>query len=296
MLNSLIVIEAGESHLSAGRDPLNQYLSEIKGMPVLSREAELDLIARVRRGETGAKDLFIKHNLRLVISIAKGYIKRCRSLSFLDLIQEGNIGLLKALKRFDPERGCKFSTYATWWIDQAIKRSLDEDNALIYLPGSVIQLKRDIYFAEEKFFLEHGRVPTESEIIALVDIDLERLAEIRLSGYVSVSLDDSLDDEDESGDLHHLIADENSIDVIEGIKQLQLRKNLQRFLAAVLKPREQEIISMLFGLNEEEDDQSITEVAKKFGVTPERIRQLSKKAMRKIQHAAQGGKLALMLE
>jgi RNA polymerase primary sigma factor len=296
MFNSLIVAEAGELHLSAGRDPLDQYLSEIKGTPVLSREAELDLIARVRRGEAGTKDLFIKHNLRLVISIAKGYVRRCRSLSFLDLIQEGNIGLLEALERFDPKRGCKFSTYATWWIHQAIIRSLDEDDAPIYLPLAVMKLKRDIYFAEEKFFLEHGRVPTESEIVALVDVKPEQLAEIRLSGYVSASLDDRLNDEDESGNLHHLIIDETSIDSDEGIARLQLRENLQRFLSTVLNPREQEIIGRLFGFNEQVGAQSITEVARILKVTPERIRQLSKKAMRKIQHAAQTGKLTLMLE
>lgn len=275
----------------AGSDPSCLYFIDIKSTAVLSREEEATLARRVKKGDMQAKDLFIRHNLRLVVSIAKHYIRRCRKLAFSDLIQEGNCGLLKALDRFDPERGFRFSTYATDWIHAEISYSIDKNDALIYLPRDVIQLKRRLFFAEEQFVSQYGRAPTDVELSGALGITRKRLAALYLSGYANTSLDAGYsDDDDDDANLHQFIIDENVAAPEESTEQSLLRKAVQEFLSTTLDPREKAIVEMLFGFDESEGALNLSVIATKFGLSDKHIRRVYRKALRKLRCSVRGEK------
>lgn len=269
----------------ARQDAANLYFIDIRGVRVLNREEELDLARLVKQGDAKSKDLFIKHNLRLVVSVAKQYIRKCRSLAFSDLIQEGNCGLLTALEYFDPERGFKFSTYAVWWIRQAISRSIDEQDSIIHLPVEVARLKKQLFYEGERFVLQYGRAPTEVEMSAILGVTCARLAELHFSGNVNTSIDAGCGDGDDSN-LHHLIVDEHAAMPDELIERSSRRKALQKFLSTVLDPKEKEIIELLFGFDESEGELDLASIAKKLGITRERANQTHRQALRKLQYAA----------
>ena len=198
-----------EQEQAFAEDSLSLFGLEIKKVPVLSREEERVLIEQIKRGDVQAERCFVVHNQRLVRKIARQYVKRCLMFDFLDLVQEGNMGLLYALKRFDVKRGFKFSTYATPWIKQFITRAIDGQDDFIRLPRNVKELNRKRYHIETIFISEHGRKPTDREASALLGIPQKRMATIRSLGEMmsGCSLDTNLEDEESTP--HHLIADES---------------------------------------------------------------------------------------
>ena len=256
---------------------LERYLQEIGRVPLLSEEEELELARRLREGDEEAKERFIRANLRLVVSIARRYIGY--GLPLLDLIQEGNVGLLRAVERFDPEKGYKFSTYATWWIRQAIARALAEQGRTIRLPEHIIELIQRINEAEEGFLHDNGRRPTLEELAALLELPLEKVRQAKEAAAYPLSLEAPLGEREEET-LGDLLGEEGPSPPEEIAKELLLSE-LEESLKE-LPEREQRILELRYGLKGKEP-LTLEEIGKILGISRERVRQLEEQALERLR-------------
>lgn len=267
-------------------DSLQLFLKDIGKVPLLTAAQEVELAKRVERGDWAAKQQMVAANLRLVVSIAKHY--RNQGLPFLDLIQEGTIGLVRAVEKFDYRRGFKFSTYATWWIRQAVARSLADKGRTIRMPVHVVEKLNKISRVERKLAAELGREPTVEELARETQLDAAEIEQIRRSAQVPVSLEKPVGDEEES-ELGHFIADQNALWPDEVAEMTMRQEGLRRALA-MLSHRERRVIEMRYGLDGEEP-RTLDEVGRAFNVTRERVRQIEHQSLRKLQALAEAHKL-----
>ena len=259
-------------------DPVCMYLSEISKVPLLSAEAERELAARLAKGDKDAKRRMTEANLRLVVSVAKRYV--VRGLSFLDLIQEGNIGLMKAVERFNPGKGFKFSTYATWWIRQAITRAIADQARMIRLPVHMSETSNKVHRAASLLRQKLGRAPTVGEISAETGMAEEKVREILKLVQEPTSLETPVSDEDST--LGDFIPDETTAGPVEVVSMLLLKDQIAKALST-LTPREQKVIVLRYGLFDNRP-RTLEEVGQEFNVTRGRIRQIEAKALRKLHH------------
>jgi len=263
-------------------DSIQMYLREIGRVPLLKSEEEVALAKRNEKGELEAKKKLIESNLRLVVSIAKKFTGR--SLSLLDLIQEGNIGLFRAVEKFDYRKGYKFSTYATWWIRQAITRALADQSRTIRIPVHMVETINRYQQVERRLIQDLGREPLPEEISAEMGEDLDKIHHIRKISQDTVSLETSVgDDDDKDSTLRDFIEDTKTVSP-DKIASLELLRDHVKEAIGKLTPREQKILQMRFGLNDG-IAHTLEEVGQEFGVTRERIRQIEAKALEKIQEA-----------
>ena len=267
-------------------DPVRMYLKEIGRIPLLSAEEELALSLRVANEEEEAKNRLAESNLRLVVSIAKRYVGR--GLLFLDLIQEGNIGLMKAVDKFDYDKGFKFSTYATWWIRQAITRALADQARTIRVPVHMVETINKMARIQRQLTLELNREPTEEEIAKKMGITVEKVREVIKISQDPVSLETPIGEEDDSH-LGDFVKDINAMTPEEYATNEILKEELKSVLET-LQEREQEVLELRFGLIDG-TSHTLEEVGKKFNVTRERIRQIEAKALRKLRHPSRAKKL-----
>ena len=264
--------------LEISNDSVRMYLSEIGRVPLIDGRKEVELARRIRKGDAGAKQQLAEANLRLVVSIAKKYIGR--GLSFLDLIQEGNIGLFRAVEKFDPERGFKFSTYATWWIRQAITRAIAEQARTIRIPVHMVETINKLTHTQRRLVQELGREPTLEELAVEMEMDIKKVAHIQKISQDIISLESPVGSEEDSK-LGDFIEDEEAINPFEATNR-QLRKENVHAMLEFLTPRERKIIEMRFGLRDG-IGHTLEEVGKEFGVTRERIRQIEAKVLQKMR-------------
>ena len=260
-------------------DSVRMYLREIGKIPLLSAEEEVELARRVAAGDKDAKDQMAEANMRLVVSIAKKYVGR--GLDLLDLVQEGNTGLLRAVEKFDPERGFKFSTYATWWIRQAITRAIADQSRTIRIPVHMVETINKMLRTIRRMTQELGREPTNEEVAKEMEMDVEKVEHIQKIRQDISSLDAPVRDEEEDSKLGDFIEDEDS-DTPEESATSQLLKEHVNVMLDILSPREQKILKMRFGL-EDGRNHTLEEVGQEFGVTRERIRQIEAKALAKLR-------------
>jgi RNA polymerase primary sigma factor len=261
-------------------DAVQLYLKEIGKTPLLTKDEEKDLAKRSEKGDEEARQKLMKANLRLVVSIAKRYVNRTPNLSILDLIQEGNIGLSKAVEKFDYRRGFKFSTYATWWIRQAITRALADQSRTIRIPVHMVETISKYAQVRRQLIQELGRDPLPEEIAAEMGMDVEKVQHIQKISQEVLSIEQSVGDEDDST-LSDFIPDEKNLSPDQNVNRALLRDVIKDILTD-LTEREQKILSMRFGL-EDGVSHTLEEVGKVFGVTRERIRQIEAKAIEKIR-------------
>ena len=267
-------------------DPVRMYLKEIGKISLLSLDEELALSKRVEEGDEEAKRLLAESNLRLVVSIAKRYVGR--NLSFLDLIQEGNIGLMKAVEKFDYDKGYKFSTYATWWIRQAITRALADQARTIRVPVHMVETINKMARIERQMTLELNREPTDQELSKKMGLSVDKIAEIRKISQDPVSLETPIGEEDDSH-LGDFLADERTMSP-EEFATYEILKDELREVLDTLTVREKEVLELRFGLFDG-SSHTLEEVGKQFKVTRERIRQIEAKALRKLRHPSRAKKL-----
>lgn len=260
-------------------DPVKQYLKEIGGYPLLSMEEEVDLSKRIENGDLIAKRILTESNLRLVVSIAKRYVGR--GLSFLDLIQEGNLGLIKAVDKFDYSKGYKFSTYATWWIRQAITRAIADQSRTIRIPVHMSEVINKTYRISRNLMQELGREPSDQEIAAVMNLPVEKVREILKVSADPISLDSPIGEEEDSH-LGDFIKDDRIMGPEEAAAYSMLQDQIGKLLDT-LTEREQRVLSLRFGLKDGRS-RTLEEVGKEFNVTRERIRQIEAKALRKLRH------------
>jgi RNA polymerase primary sigma factor len=267
-------------------DPVRMYLKEIGRIPLLTMEEELDYSVKAAEGDEDAKRVLAESNLRLVVSIAKRYVGR--GLLFLDLIQEGNIGLMKAVEKFDYDKGFKFSTYATWWIRQAITRALADQARTIRVPVHMVETINKMARIQRQMTLELNREPSEEEIAKKMGISVDKVREVIKISQDPVSLETPIGEEDDSH-LGDFIKDDSSLSPEEYATNEILKEEIQSVLLT-LQEREQEVLELRFGLKDG-TCHTLEEVGKKFNVTRERIRQIEAKALRKLRHPSRAKKL-----
>lgn len=272
-------------------DPVRQYLREIGKVPLLTAEEEVELAKRNEKNERIAKDKLTESNLRLVVSIAKKYIGR--GLSLLDLIQEGNQGLIRAVEKYDWRRGFKFSTYATWWIRQAITRAIADQARTIRIPVHMVETINKLYRTSRRLMQELGREPTPEEIGEEVELDADRVREIFKIAQEVTSLEAPVGEDKESF-LGDFIPDDKSLSPVDATSKQLLKDHLDDVLST-LSDREARVLKLRFGL-EANKQMTLEEVGKVFGVTRERIRQIEAKALRKLKHPSRRKKLQDYLE
>lgn len=272
-------------------DPVKMYLKEIGKIPLLSADEERILAENMEAGDIEAKKKLAETNLRLVVSIAKRYVGR--GMQFLDLIQEGNMGLMKAVEKFDFRRGFKFSTYATWWIRQAITRSIADQARTIRIPVHMVETINKLVRIERQLVQELGREPTNEEISEHMGIEVDKVNEIRKIAQEPVSLETPIGEEDDSH-LGDFIEDETAIAPDETANFSMLKEQLNQVLST-LSDREKKVLELRFGLNDG-TPRTLEEVGKEFEVTRERIRQIEAKALRKLKHPSRSQKLKDFLE
>ena len=272
-------------------DPVRMYLKEIGRIPLLTPDEELALSERINNNDEDAKRILAESNLRLVVSIAKRYVGR--GLLFLDLIQEGNIGLMKAVDKFDSNRGYKFSTYATWWIRQAITRALADQARTIRVPVHMVETINKMVRVQRQLTLELNREPSEEEIAKKMNISVDKVREVIKISQDPVSLETPIGEEDDSH-LGDFIKDESSLSPEEYTENEILKEEINEVLES-LQPREQEVLRLRFGLKDG-TCHTLEEVGKKFNVTRERIRQIDAKALRKLRHPSRAKKLKDFME
>ncbi|MFA5084416.1 MAG: sigma-70 family RNA polymerase sigma factor [Candidatus Paceibacterota bacterium] len=271
-------------------DAVQMYLKEIGKTPLLKGEEEVSLAKRKDKGDEKARQQLMKANLRLVVSIAKKYVHRSPNLSILDLIQEGNIGLSRAVEKFDHRKGFKFSTYATWWIRQAITRALADQSRTIRIPVHMVETISKYTQIKRRLTQELGRVPLAEEIANEMGIDVSKIHYIQKISQEVISLETPLDENESEGvTLSDFIKDEQSLTPEQLASHTLLRNQLKEIISD-LAPREQKILSMRFGL-EDNVTHTLEEVGKEFGVTRERIRQIEAKSLEKIRQHQKIGKL-----
>ncbi len=267
-------------------DPVRMYLKEIGKIPLLSMEDEIELAKRIELGDEGAKKVLAEANLRLVVSIAKRYVGR--GMQFLDLIQEGNLGLIKAVEKFDYTKGFKFSTYATWWIRQAITRAIADQARTIRIPVHMVETINRLIRVSRQLLQELGREPQPEEIAARVDMPVERVREVLKISQEPVSLETPIGEEEDSH-LGDYIQDEHVMVPAEAAAFTLLHEQLMEVLDT-LTEREQKVLKLRFGL-EDGRPRTLEEVGREFNVTRERIRQIEAKALRKLRHPTRSKKL-----
>ena len=272
-------------------DPVRMYLKEIGKVPLLSAEEEIELARRMEEGDEEARKKLAEANLRLVVSIAKRYVGR--GMLFLDLIQEGNLGLLKAVEKFDYRKGYKFSTYATWWIRQAITRAIADQARTIRIPVHMVETINKLTRVSRQLLQELGREPLPEEIAQEMDIPVERVREILKTSQEPVSLETPIGEEEDSH-LGDFIQDENVPVPAEAAAFTLLKEQLSEVLGT-LTEREQKVLTLRFGLDDGRA-RTLEEVGKEFMVTRERIRQIEAKALRKLRHPSRSRKLKDYLE
>ena len=267
-------------------DPVKIYLKEIGRVPLLSMEEEKQLAERMAQGDTNAKKRLCEANLRLVVSIAKKFVGR--GMQFLDLIQEGNLGLLKAVEKFDYNKGFKFSTYATWWIRQAITRAIADQARTIRIPVHMVETINKLIRVSRQLLQELGREPTPEEIAKEMDMSVERVREILKISQEPVSLETPIGEEEDSH-LGDFIQDDNVPVPADAAAFTLLKEQLVEVLST-LTDREQKVLRLRFGLDDGRA-RTLEEVGKEFNVTRERIRQIEAKALRKLRHPSRSRKL-----
>lgn len=272
-------------------DPVRMYLKEIGKIPLLTPEEEIELAKRMEKGDEEAKRRLAEANLRLVVSIAKKYVGR--GMLFLDLIQEGNLGLIKAVEKFDYRKGYKFSTYATWWIRQAITRAIADQARTIRIPVHMVETINKLIRVSRQLVQELGREPTPEEIAREMDISVERVREILKIAQEPVSLETPIGEEDDSH-LGDFIEDQDVQAPADAAAFELLREQLEDVLDT-LTPREQKVLRLRFGLDDGRT-RTLEEVGQVFGVTRERIRQIEAKALRKLRHPMRSKRLKDYLE
>lgn len=260
-------------------DSVRLYLREIGKIPLLNAEEEIKLAKRVKRGDKRAKDAMAEANMRLVVSIAKRYVGR--GLDLLDLIQEGNTGLLRAVEKFDPTKGFKFSTYATWWIRQAITRAIADQARTIRIPVHMVETINKLLRNQRRMTQELGREPTNEELAKEMEMEVEKVDHIMKIKQDISSLDAPVRDDEEDSKLGDFIEDEESDTPEESATQQLLKEHVNEMLD-ILTPREQKILRMRFGLDDGRTH-TLEEVGQEFGVTRERIRQIEAKALTKLR-------------
>ncbi len=267
-------------------DPVRMYLKEIGRVPLLTAEEEIDLAKRMEAGDEEAKRRLAESNLRLVVSIAKRYVGR--GMLFLDLIQEGNLGLIKAVEKFDYRKGFKFSTYATWWIRQAITRAIADQARTIRIPVHMVETINKLIRVQRQLVQELGRAPLPEEIADEMDLSVDRVREILKISQEPVSLETPIGEEEDSH-LGDFIEDEDALAPAEAASFFLLKDQLEDVLGT-LTPREKKVLQLRFGLNDGHS-RTLEEVGQVFGVTRERIRQIEAKALRKLRHPSRSRKL-----
>mgnify|MGYP000001475847 FL=1 len=267
-------------------DPVRMYLKEIGKVPLLSAEEEIEYAQRMEEGDEEAKKRLAEANLRLVVSIAKRYVGR--GMQFLDLIQEGNLGLIKAVEKFDYRKGYKFSTYATWWIRQAITRAIADQARTIRIPVHMVETINKLVRVQRQLLQELGREPSPEEIAETMDIPVERVREIQKISQEPVSLETPIGEEEDSH-LGDFIQDDNVPVPAEAAASTLLKEQLVEVLGT-LTDREQKVLRLRFGMDDGRA-RTLEEVGKEFNVTRERIRQIEAKALRKLRHPSRSRKL-----
>ena len=272
-------------------DPVKVYLKEIGRVQLLSPEEEVELAKRMAEGDQTARQRLAESNLRLVVSIAKRYVGR--GMHFLDLIQEGNLGLIKAVEKFDYTKGFKFSTYATWWIRQAITRAIADQARTIRIPVHMVETINKVKKVSAQLLHENGREPTVEEIAEAMSITEDKVREILRVAQEPVSLETPIGEEEDSH-LGDFIPDEDAQVPAEAAYQSLLKEQLTEVLAT-LTPREEKVLRLRFGL-EDGRPRTLEEVGKEFAVTRERIRQIEAKALRKLRHPTRSKRLRDFLD
>ncbi|HHV54518.1 MAG TPA: RNA polymerase sigma factor RpoD [Firmicutes bacterium] len=267
-------------------DPVRMYLKEIGRIPLLTAEEEVALAKRIEQGDEEAKRRLIEANLRLVVSIAKRYVGR--GMLFLDLIQEGNLGLIKAVEKFDYRKGYKFSTYATWWIRQAITRAIADQARTIRIPVHMVETINKMIRTHRELLQQLGRDPTPEEIAERMELPPERVREIMKIAQEPVSLETPIGEEEDSH-LGDFIEDQDAPAPAEAAAFTLLREQLEEVLKT-LNPREQQVLRLRYGLDDGRQ-RTLEEVGQVFGVTRERIRQIEAKALRKLRHPSRSKRL-----
>ena len=261
-------------------DPVKMYLKDIGKVPLLSSEEEKEIAKKVMQGDEFAKKKLCESNLRLVVSVAKKYVGKT-SMSFLDLIQEGNIGLMKAVDKFDPTKGYKFSTYATWWIRQAITRAIADQANTIRVPVHMIETINKLIRTSRYLVQELGRDPTPEEIADRMEYPVDKVKKVLKIAKEPISLETPIGDEEDSS-LGDFIEDKKAVAPAEEVVNTKLSEQIASVLAD-LTPREEQVLRKRFGIGEK-SDHTLEEVGKLFNVTRERIRQIEAKALRKLRH------------
>lgn len=272
-------------------DPVRMYLKEIGRVPLLSADDEVELAKRIEHGDEEAKRRLAEANLRLVVSIAKRYVGR--GMLFLDLIQEGNMGLIKAVEKFDHTKGYKFSTYATWWIRQAITRAIADQARTIRIPVHMVETINKLVRVSRQLLQELGREPSPEEIAAEMDLSTEKVREIMKIAQEPVSLETPIGEEDDSH-LGDFIEDQEALAPADAAAYELLKEQLEDVLDT-LTEREENVLRLRFGLDDGRT-RTLEEVGKVFGVTRERIRQIEAKALRKLRHPSRSKRLKDFLE
>ena len=267
-------------------DPVRMYLKEIGTVPLLTVEEEVDLAARMAEGDEQAKKKMAEANLRLVVSIAKRYVGR--GMLFLDLIQEGNLGLLKAVEKFDYTKGYKFSTYATWWIRQAITRAIADQARTIRIPVHMVETINKVMRVSRQLLQELGHDPSPEEIAKEMNIPVDKVRDILKIAQEPISLETPIGEEEDSH-LGDFIPDEDASEPAEAASYTLLKEQLQEVLST-LTPREEKVLKLRFGL-EDGRTRTLEEVGREFNVTRERIRQIEAKALRKLRHPSRSKRL-----
>ena len=267
-------------------DPVKMYLKDIGKVPLLQPDEETELARRMMEGDENAKRLLSEANLRLVVSIAKRYMGR--GMQFLDLIQEGNLGLMKAVEKFDYQKGFKFSTYATWWIRQAITRAIADQARTIRIPVHMVETINKLIRVSRRLLQELGREPTQEEIAAEMGITEERVREIQKIAQDPVSLETPIGEEEDSH-LSDFIEDDSSTAPTDAVSYTMLKEQMIGVLDT-LTPREEKVLRLRYGLDDNRP-RTLEEVGKEFNVTRERIRQIEAKALRKLRHPSRSKRL-----
>lgn len=267
-------------------DPVKMYLKDIGKVPLLTQEQEIELAKRMAEGDEDAKRQLSESNLRLVVSIAKKYVGR--GMLFLDLIQEGNFGLMKAVEKFDYTKGFKFSTYSTWWIRQSITRAIADQARTIRIPVHMFETINKQKKVTRDLFQELGREPTVEEIAKQMNITEEKVIEIQKISQDTVSLDTPVGEEEDST-LGTFIQDENAVSPADSASLIMLKEQLMEVLST-LTPREQKVIMLRYGI-EDGHTRTLEDVGKEFSVTRERIRQIEAKALKKLRQPSRSKKL-----
>ncbi len=296
--DGIVVTESGEIDIEATLpkgiavdDPVRMYLKEIGKVPLLSADEEIELAQRMEKGDEEAKKKLCEANLRLVVSIAKRYVGR--GMLFLDLIQEGNLGLIKAVDKFDYRKGYKFSTYATWWIRQAITRSIADQARTIRIPVHMVETINKLIRVSRQLLQTYGREPSPEEIAKEMGISVDKVREIQKIAQEPVSLETPIGEEEDSH-LGDFIPDDDVPAPAEAAAFSMLKEQLVEVLDT-LTEREQKVLKLRFGL-EDGRSRTLEEVGKEFDVTRERIRQIEAKALRKLRHPSRSKKLKDYLE